>query len=102
MGPGRGAGDVDGDRRPDIAVGSYTSSDGAPKAGRIDIFSGRTGRTLRTITSTTANQELGFDAVGVGDVNRDGRPDLLASAANGDTVYMIAGERLRRHGGWGH
>jgi hypothetical protein len=33
----------------------------------------------------------------VGDVNRDRRPDLLASAANGDTVYMIAGERLRRH-----
>jgi hypothetical protein len=92
-GPGRGAGDVDGDHRPDIAVGSYTSSDGAPNAGRIDIFSGRTGKPLRTITSTTPNEQLGFDAVGVGDVNRDRRPDLLASAANGDTVYMIAGER---------
>jgi hypothetical protein len=97
-GPGRGAGDVDGDHRPDIAVGSYTSSDGAPNAGRIDIFSGRTGKPLRTITSTTPNEQLGFDAVGVGDVNRDGRPDLLGSAANGDTVYMIAGERLRRPG----
>ncbi len=96
MGPGRGAGDVDSDHRPDIAVGSYTSNDGAPNAGRIDIFSGRTGATLRTIISTTPNEELGFDAVGVGDVNRDGRPDLLASAANGDTVYMIAGERVRR------
>jgi hypothetical protein len=29
----------------------------------------------------------------VGDVDGDHRPDLLASAAEGDTVYMIAGAR---------
>ena len=49
------------------------------------------GSVLRTITSTTAGENLGFDAVGVGDVNRDGRPDLLLSAAEGDTVYLVAG-----------
>ena len=98
-GPGRGAGDVNGDHVNDIAVGSYTSSEGAPTAGKIDIFSGATGRPLRTITSTTEGENLGFDAVGVGDVNRDRRPDLLASAAEGDTVYMIAGIP-RRHGHW--
>ncbi len=27
--------------------------------------------------------------------NRDHRPDLLSSAAEGDTVYMIAGSRRR-------
>ena len=91
LGPGRGAGDVDDDGRPDIAVGSYQSDEGAPDAGKIEIYSGATGATLRTITSTTAGENLGFDAVGVGDVNRDRRPDLLASAAEGDTVYMIAG-----------
>ena len=53
--------------------------------------SGRTGRVLRTITSTTEGENLGFDAVGVGDVNRDGRLDLLISAAEGDTVYLVAG-----------
>jgi hypothetical protein len=36
----------------------------------------------------------------VGDVDRDHRPDLLASAAEGDTVYMIAGGRLRRPAPW--
>jgi hypothetical protein len=105
LGPGRGAGDVDGDHVNDIAVGSYTSSDGAPQAGRIDIFSGATGARLRTITSTTAGENLGFDAVGAGDVNRDRRPDLLASAASGDTVYMIAGTgcgRVRWGGGPHH
>ena len=95
LGPGRGAGDVDRDRRPDLAVGSYLNSDGAPGAGKIELFSGATGAKLRTITSTTANEQLGFDTVGVGDVNRDHRPDLLGSAAEGDTVYMFAGKRRR-------
>ena len=91
LGPGRGAGDVDRDQRPDIAIGSYQSDEGAPDAGKIELFSGATGAKLRTITSTTAGENLGFDAVGAGDVNRDRQPDLLASAAEGDTVYMIAG-----------
>jgi hypothetical protein len=95
LGPGRGAGDINGDGVNDIRVGSDTTSDGAPTAGKIQIFSGRSGRTLRTITSTTEGENLGFDAVGIGDVNRDHRPDLLASAAEGDTLYVIAGERRR-------
>jgi hypothetical protein len=95
LGPGRGAGDVNRDHVNDISVGSYTNSDGAPGAGKIQIFSGRSGRTLRTITSTTEGENLGFDAVGIGDVNRDHRPDLLASAAEGDTLYVIAGNGRR-------
>jgi FG-GAP repeat len=90
-GPGREAGHVNHDGRIDLAVGSYTASDGAPAAGRVDVRSGRTGNVLRTITSTTEGENLGFDAVGVGDVNRDGRIDLLISAAEGDTVYLVAG-----------
>src|SRR4051794_215052 len=96
LGPGRGAGDVDHDHVNDIAVGSYTNSDGAAGAGKIEIFSGRSGRTLRTITSTTPGENLGFDTVGIGDVDRDHRPDLLASAAEGDTLYVIAGTGRRR------
>jgi hypothetical protein len=46
---------------------------------------------LRTITSTTAGEQLGFDAVGVGDVSHDRKPDLLLSAAEGDAVYLVAG-----------
>jgi hypothetical protein len=75
--------------------GPAASSDGATNAGKIELFSGRTGAKLRTITSTTEGENLGFDAVGVGDVDRDRRIDLLASAAEGDTVYMIAGTGRR-------
>ena len=88
-GPGREAGDVDRDGRIDLAVGSYTA--GPTGAGRVDVRSGRTGRVLRSITSTTAGENLGFDAVGVGDANRDGRIDLLLSAATGSAVYLVAG-----------
>jgi len=93
LGPGRGAGDVNSDGVNDLSIGSYTNSDGGTNAGKIELFSGRTGRKLRTITSTTPGENLGFDAVGIGDVNRDHKPDLLASAAEGDTLYVIAGRR---------
>ena len=91
FGPGRGAGDVNGDGRPDIVVGSYSSSAGAAMAGKVQLISGADGSLLRTITSTTAGENLGFDAVGLGDVNGDDVPDVLASAATGDRVYVIAG-----------
>lgn len=94
LGPGRSAGDVNGDGVPDIVVGSYTSSDGALAAGKVQVFSGSTGKRLRTITSTTPNENLGFDAVGIGDTNGNGTPDLLVSAANRDTVYVIDGSPL--------
>jgi hypothetical protein len=91
LGPGRGAGDVNGDGRPDVIVGSYTSSAGAPGGGKIEIFSGRDGSLLRSFTSTTPNENLGFDAVGIGDVNGDDVPDALLAAATGDHVYIVAG-----------
>jgi VCBS repeat protein/FG-GAP repeat protein len=93
LGPGREAGDVDGDGLVDLAIGSYTSSDGAPQAGKVEIFSGANGTLIRRITSTTPFENLGFDTVGVGDLSGDGVPDLLISAASGDRVYVVAGAR---------
>lgn len=91
LGPGRGAGDVDGDGHEDLVVGSYTSDTGGEEAGRVTVFSGRTGKVLRTLVNDVPGEQLGFDAVGLGDVDGDGLPDLLVSAANGSRVYVVAG-----------
>ena len=88
-GPGRSAGDVNHDGHADVAVGLYQSSAGAPTAGRVIVFSGRNGRVLVDLVSTVESEALGFDAVGLGDVDGDGRVDLLLSAAVGETVYVV-------------
>jgi hypothetical protein len=93
FGPGREAGDVDGDGTPDLVVGSYLSSDGAWRAGKAEVFSGADGSLIRRITGTTRGENFGFDAVGLGEVDGDGTPDLLVSAAEGDVVYVISGDR---------
>ncbi len=92
LGCGRGAGDVDGDGRDDLAIGLYTSSAGAVQAGRIRVYSGADGSILRELTGTNPGFQLGFDVVGIGDVNADCGLDLLCSAANGETVYIVAGD----------
>ena len=91
LGCGRGAGDVNSDGHADLLIGHYTSSSGASNAGRAVLYSGADGSVLRNITSTTAGENLGFDAVGVGDTNGDGLTDLLVSASSQSRVYLIAG-----------
>jgi hypothetical protein len=46
----------------------------------------------RPSTSLAPGEHLGFDAVGLADADDAGIADLLAVAAEGDTVAVIAGE----------
>lgn len=91
LGPGREAGDLNGDGVQDLVVGSFSSNDGAADAGKFQVFSGADLSALGTVAGTTPGDELGFDAVGIGDVNGDGTPDLLVSASPGAVAYIVSG-----------
>lgn len=102
FGIGRGLGDTNGDGRADLVFGSWTNSGGATRAGRLEVFSGADASRLRRVTSTTANEALGFDAHGLADLDGDGRPELVGTAAsygNGrGRVYVIADRPLETLG----
>ncbi len=101
FGPGRGVGDVNDDGHADLIVASYTSSAGAPFAGRALVISGADGSTLRTITSTIANDNFGVDALGMGDADGDGFTDFVVTAVGQafagtgpGVVYVVKGSEL--------
>lgn len=94
FGIGRGAGDVDRDRHADLLLASFNSSAGAPSGGRVFLYSGKDGSVVRTLTGTVARAQLGFDALAIGDVDRDRDTDFLITGV--DVAHVVAGRCRRR------
>ncbi|MGH8373382.1 MAG: FG-GAP-like repeat-containing protein [Gammaproteobacteria bacterium] len=91
-------GDVDGDGHADLVIGSWQDHSAAWSGGRVAVYSGKDGHLLRGYTGQVAGETLGFDAVGIGDVDGDGHTDYLLTSAyslvNGvrsGRVYIVAG-----------
>ncbi len=85
------AGDLDHDGHADLAIGSWQYAGAAPSGGRISIYSGKDGHLLKTITDRVPGDTLGFDSVGIGDVDGDGIMDLLITAAWSDVHGFHSG-----------
>ncbi|MEL7497082.1 MAG: FG-GAP-like repeat-containing protein [Planctomycetota bacterium] len=98
------AGDVNGDGIGDLVVGAWQNNEGAPSAGKVYLFDGKTGKPLRTWICNQSGDTFGFDACGIGDVDGDGAIDFLLTSAWSNVkrkgpktgrVFVIAGEKYR-------
>lgn len=87
-----GAGDVNNDGFADVVVGAPQVSTLGNNRGRVTVHSGANGAILWTFDGAANNDRLGTVVAGLGDVNGDGRPDVLTAsrdAAGGGTQRGI-------------
>jgi FG-GAP repeat protein/tetratricopeptide repeat protein/VCBS repeat protein len=75
------AGDVDHDGYADLIVGSWQYAGAAASGGRAYLYSGKTGKLMKSYTCRIPGDTFGFDAVGMGDVDGDGTIDFLITSA---------------------
>jgi hypothetical protein len=73
-------GDVDGDRVPDVYASDWSNTALGASTGRIYVHSGKTGGRLMTLTGGTAGEGFGIGPAAAGDVDGDGRADLIVGA----------------------
>ena len=87
----RNIGDVDGDGVADVVTSAPTSAAGGPGAGRIYVFSTKTGQRLWSTTGHP-HDAFGTGVEAAGDTNHDGVPDVIASAPDGDYAQVYSGK----------
>ena len=92
-------GDVDGDGVSDIYASDWTNEAKGPSTGRIYMYSGRTGKRLYALTGETAGDGFGTSPSMAGDVDGDGRADLIVgawqygkAAVSGGRAYLYSGK----------
>ncbi len=92
--------DADGDGADEIVAGSHRFDGVNGKdSGRVQLFSGATGKLLWTVDGERADGLLGHNCWGIRDVTGDGRGDVIVSAYRFDStgrtdngkVYLLSG-----------
>ena len=94
-----GAGDFDGDGRDDLLIGAPRHSSGGRLGGAAYVVLGPVDPVLDLagsngrIVSGAEEMLLGISVAGVGDLDSDGRSDLLVGAERGDIFLVTSGLR---------
>jgi hypothetical protein len=96
-----GAGDVDGDGRPDLIIGADRNDQNGSDAGMARVHSGADGRVLHLFLGEAAGDECGWSVRNAGDVDGDGHGDLLVGMRRNDAGGLDAGKALLYSGATG-
>lgn len=91
-------GDVDADGTDDLLIGARRHSAAGLSAGRVYLFSGKSGDSLLTLDGHALFEQFGAAVAGVGDINGDNTPDFAVGAPESDEasgrggcVYFYSG-----------
>ena len=86
----RRVGDVDGDRVSDFTTSAPTYPVQGQPAGRVYVYSSKTGKLLWAQTGEPGAQ-LGMGVEAAGDANADGVPDVIAGAPGAGKAFVYSG-----------
>lgn len=97
-------GDINGDGRPDFAIGAPFASHAIDRSGQVLIYFG--GRDLDAtpdvvLQGARSHEDFGFCVAPIGDFNRDGYPDLAVGAPVDDLAGRETGRVFVYFGGPG-
>lgn len=93
---GTSLGDLDGDGFGDFAISAPGSAFGADEtaAGAVFVFSGQNGTLIRTLSDGTAG--FGFSIANIGDVDGDGKAEILVGSPQFDESGDLVADQFGR------
>ncbi|HQQ75525.1 MAG TPA: FG-GAP-like repeat-containing protein [Pseudomonadales bacterium] len=110
-----GLGDINNDGYSDFIVGDFLDDASKYNGGTARVFSGKTGSLIYTFNPVATLDYMGHAVAGAGDVNNDGRPDIIVGAygasslagfarvfngANGSILYTFYGNSASQRLGY--